>query len=76
MKKSLVAAAIAALCSQAALADITIGVTLPLTGPASGLGIPMGNGLKLWPEKIAGENTRQRYRPSPGALTRPLVERP
>lgn len=55
MKKTLIAAALAALCSQAALADITIGVTLPLTGPASGLGIPMGNGLKLWPEKIAGE---------------------
>jgi hypothetical protein len=26
---------------KTALADITIGVSLPLTGPASGLGIPM-----------------------------------
>ncbi|MGA0611408.1 ABC transporter substrate-binding protein [Caldimonas sp. KR1-144] len=55
LKKTLVAAALAALCSQAALADITIGVTLPLTGPASGLGIPVNNGFKLWPDKIAGE---------------------
>ena len=38
-----------------ALADITIGVSLPLTGPASALGIPMKNGIALWPKKIAGE---------------------
>lgn len=41
--------------SQAALADITIGVSLPLTGPASSLGIPMANGFKLWPPTIAGQ---------------------
>jgi branched-chain amino acid transport system substrate-binding protein len=41
-----------------AQADITIGVSLPLTGPASGLGIPMNNGLKLWPETLAGEKVR------------------
>ena len=40
---------------SAALADITIGVSLPLTGPASGLGIPMGNQFKLWPSTLAGE---------------------
>ena len=52
--KALVAAtAIAA--SGAALADITIGVIAPLTGPASGLGIPVGNQAKLWPKTIAGE---------------------
>jgi branched-chain amino acid transport system substrate-binding protein len=30
-------------------------VTLSLTGPASGLGIPVGNQFKLWPQTIAGE---------------------
>ncbi|NDY92587.1 ABC transporter substrate-binding protein [Ideonella livida] len=49
------AAAVLAMASGAALADITIGVSLPLTGPASGLGIPMGNQIKLWPKTIAGE---------------------
>ena len=38
-----------------ARADLTIGVTLPLTGPASGLGIPVKNGFALWPQTIAGE---------------------
>jgi branched-chain amino acid transport system substrate-binding protein len=38
-----------------ARADITIGVSLPLTGPASGLGIPMNNYIKLWPQTIAGQ---------------------
>lgn len=57
-QKTLVAAAtaLAALAaSTPALADITIGITLPLTGPASGLGIPMQNYFKLWPNTIAGE---------------------
>ena len=56
--KTLVAAAtaLAALAvSTPALADITIGITLPLSGPASGLGIPMQNYFKLWPTSIAGE---------------------
>ena len=39
----------------AARADITIGISLPLTGPASGLGIPMNNYIKLWPQAIAGQ---------------------
>ncbi|HSI56425.1 MAG TPA: ABC transporter substrate-binding protein [Ideonella sp.] len=52
-KTSLAVAALAA-CG-AAFADITIGVTLPLTGPASGLGIPMQNGFKMWPRTVAGE---------------------
>lgn len=38
-----------------ALADITIGVSLPLTGPTSALGIPCKNGIELWPKTIAGE---------------------
>lgn len=49
------AAAAAALLAGAAQADITIGISLPLTGPASGLGIPMANYIKLWPQSIAGE---------------------
>ena len=43
-----------ALC-HSAHADVTIGVSLPMTGPASGLGIPMANQIKLWPTSIAGE---------------------
>jgi branched-chain amino acid transport system substrate-binding protein len=49
-------AALLALCASIpALADVNIGVTLSLTGPASGLGIPVGNQFKLWPQTIAGE---------------------
>lgn len=54
----LLAAAAATLVSGMALADITIGVSLPLTGPASGLGIPMKNQIALWPEKIGGEKIK------------------
>ena len=53
-KKTLVALAITA-ASGVALADINIGVILPLTGPASGLGIPAKNQIALWPTSIAGE---------------------
>jgi len=44
--------------SACASADITIGVSLPLTGPASGLGIPMQNAIKLWPATIGGERLK------------------
>ncbi|MFO1329550.1 MAG: ABC transporter substrate-binding protein [Rubrivivax sp.] len=53
--KTLAAAAAALLAAAPALADVNIGVTLSLTGPASGLGIPVGNQFKLWPQTIAGE---------------------
>ena len=53
MKKTLVAAT--ALIATTAFADVNIGVTLSLTGPASGLGIPVGNQFKLFPKEIAGE---------------------
>ena len=53
--RTILAAAVFGLGTTAALADITIGVSLPLTGPASGLGIPMANQIKLWPKTIAGE---------------------
>ena len=56
--KTLITAAASLVLSGTALADITIGVSLPLTGPASGLGIPMGNQIKLWPTSIAGEKLK------------------
>ncbi|WP_372659879.1 ABC transporter substrate-binding protein [Hydrogenophaga sp.] len=54
-QKTLITLAATALCSTAALADINIGVSLALTGPGSGLGIPMQNQFKLFPKTIAGE---------------------
>ena len=39
--------------STAALADVTIGVSLPLTGPTSALGIPIKESIALWPKSIA-----------------------
>jgi len=56
--RTILAAAVAVLASQAAIADITIGVSLPLSGPASGLGIPMKNQIALWPQSIAGEKLK------------------
>lgn len=53
--KTLVAAALATLTALPAWADINIGITLSLTGPGSGLGIPMQNQFKLFPPTIAGE---------------------
>jgi branched-chain amino acid transport system substrate-binding protein len=58
LAKTLLAAALALGASTAALADITIGISLPLTGPANGLGIPMQNYIKLWPESVAGEKLK------------------
>jgi branched-chain amino acid transport system substrate-binding protein len=61
MKKMQRAAVIAAtvvaatFAASGARADVTIGVSLPLSGPASGLGIPIKNQLALWPQTIAGE---------------------
>jgi branched-chain amino acid transport system substrate-binding protein len=52
-------AALIMLCATAtataAGAEVTIGVSLPLTGPASSLGIPVRNGFALWPAAIGGE---------------------
>jgi branched-chain amino acid transport system substrate-binding protein len=53
--RTTLAVATAVLCSSAALADVNIGVSLALTGPGSGLGIPMQNYFKLFPSTIAGE---------------------
>ncbi|NKI97285.1 ABC transporter substrate-binding protein [Rhizobacter sp. SG703] len=54
LKTWLAAAALAALATGAH-ADVTIGVSVPLTGPTSALGIPSKNGISLWPSTIAGE---------------------
>ncbi len=56
--KSLIATGALLALAGTAVADITIGVSLPLTGPASGLGIPVGNQMKLWPTSIAGEKIK------------------
>ncbi len=54
--KTLLAGAAALLVSAPALADLTIGVTMSLTGPGSALGIPMQNYYtKVFPQTIAGE---------------------
>ncbi len=58
MKKALTSFALTllgGLIATTAQADINIGVSLPLTGPASGLGIPMKNYFALFPSSIAGE---------------------
>ena len=48
-------AACAALASPAALADITVGVTVSATGPAASLGIPEKNTIALMPKTIGTE---------------------
>src|SRR6187549_2384264 len=45
----------AAFAAGAAQADVTIGVSIPLTGPTSALGIPTKNGIALWPTSLGGE---------------------
>jgi branched-chain amino acid transport system substrate-binding protein len=53
--RTLVATVAAALSTSHALADVTIGVSISLTGPTSALGVPTKNGIELWPKTIAGE---------------------
>jgi branched-chain amino acid transport system substrate-binding protein len=42
----------------AAYADITVGVSVSLTGPLSSLGLPVKASLPLWPDRIGGEKLR------------------
>jgi branched-chain amino acid transport system substrate-binding protein len=49
------AATLGATFAPHALADLTIGVSISLTGPTSALGIPTKNGIALWPKDIAGQ---------------------
>lgn len=51
-------AAFSLVISMAARADVTIGVSIPLTGPGASLGLPSKNALELWPESIAGEKLK------------------
>jgi branched-chain amino acid transport system substrate-binding protein len=51
----IVIAALAAAATFAAQADLSIGISLPLTGPGSGLGIPVKRYIDLWPQTIAGQ---------------------
>ena len=53
--RTLVAALATLLGASQAWADLTIGVSVSLTGPTSALGIPTKNGIELWPKTIAGE---------------------
>ena len=53
--RTLIAAFAAALAAGVASADVTIGISLPLTGPAASIGIPMKNQFELWPKQVAGE---------------------
>lgn len=55
LTKSILAIALAGSAAGAALADINIGISLPLTGPTSALGIPIKNSIALWPTSIGGE---------------------
>jgi branched-chain amino acid transport system substrate-binding protein len=41
--------------SQAALAEVKVGVTIAATGPAAALGVPAKNTFALWPSEIAGQ---------------------
>jgi branched-chain amino acid transport system substrate-binding protein len=55
MKKLFLFAALAALSTTIAYADINVGVTLSATGPAASLGIPEKNTFALMPTTIAGQ---------------------
>jgi branched-chain amino acid transport system substrate-binding protein len=57
-KTALATAATLLLAATGALAEVTIGVSLSLTGPGSGLGIPSSNGIKMWPATIGGEKVK------------------
>jgi branched-chain amino acid transport system substrate-binding protein len=53
--RTLLATAIALLLANAAQADITIGISLPLTGPTSALGLASKNSIAQWPTSIGGQ---------------------
>ncbi len=57
-QKKLIAALLLALPAAAALADITVGVTVSATGPAASLGIPEKNTIGLVPTAIAGQKVK------------------
>lgn len=57
-RRALLIAGLMAAHLPAAHADITIGVSLSLTGPLSSLGLPVRESLALWPGQIGGEKVR------------------
>ena len=54
MVRILCAAIAATFVASAAHAQLKVGATLSLTGPAASLGIPEKNTMDLWPKKIGG----------------------
>lgn len=60
MNRFLRATIAATLCTTlgVAHADLTVGVSLSLTGPLSSLGLPQKASFALWPERIAGEKVK------------------
>ena len=53
--RSLTLAMAGLLAATMAHADVTIGVSISLTGPTSALGVPTKNGIELWPKTMGGE---------------------
>jgi len=53
-----VAVAILAMTALTARAEVHVGLTVSLTGPAASLGIPVQNIVKLFPSEVAGEKIR------------------
>lgn len=60
MKRFISCSTMGAMClmSSVAMADITIGVDISTTGPASSLGIPQKNALEFAPKTIAGQKIK------------------
>jgi branched-chain amino acid transport system substrate-binding protein len=56
--RQIAALLVGATLAGAAQADLTVGVSLSLTGPLSSLGIPQRNSFALWPDTIAGEKVK------------------
>ena len=58
LRRVLLAAALTAAGMGSAMADITVGAVLSLTGPAASLGIPEQKTLDLLPKEIGGQKIR------------------
>jgi branched-chain amino acid transport system substrate-binding protein len=58
LKWTLVAGAAAALAATSAMAEITVGVSLGITGPGASLGVHYRNAYQLLPKTLGGEPVR------------------
>jgi branched-chain amino acid transport system substrate-binding protein len=58
LKWTLVAGAAAALAAGSAMAEITVGVSLGITGPGASLGVHYRNAYQLLPKTLGGEPVR------------------